>query len=527
MRKRTEMASAMLTLTVIIALAFGACSRRSQTSVSSGETPDVLRLTIERPIFTSSPKGTLVEETWLKKAAEYAGVSLDLQINDVTYGDYNERLPVYLASGDWADVFYVSGTKDVFDLGTQGLLLNLRNFPEQTKNFFAMAPEDYLPAIVAPDNGVYGFAGMQFSTNEGTQMTQQVKIDVFQRHNLKPPETLDELYQIARQLKSLYPNSFPITGDSYNVHAAIQLAYGISGTQIYYNGTRFEYGYRQPEFRQVLEYLHRLYNERLLDPEYFTMDQLTREGKRVNNQSFYAFDWAEYGPVNHQNMFAYVPKLSVSGGVAWSPVDNINGVQIEGNGAYNIVINAKTRYPELAMKLVDYQYSSEALELFNWGVEGVTYTRRTDGSRQFSDDIMASVPKSIKMAEYGINTSYSVRSGIQFVSQDRDVIVETGVETPVWLNSGFDTITTSWKYYDRLIKDGKAKQYFRTPAVSFTPEETDANNTILTAVNTYCSENMMLFITGERPLSQWDQYLAEMKNYGDIDQVLRNYNSKL
>jgi putative aldouronate transport system substrate-binding protein len=360
-------------------------------------------------------------------------------------------------------------------------------------------------------------------------MTNQVKIDVFQRHNLKVPETLDELYQTAKQLKSLYPNSFPVTGDLNLLRGAILLSYGIDAVwdPIYFDGTKFEYSYRQNEFRQTVEYIHKLIDEKLLDPEFITMDQLTREGKRVNEQSFYAFDWAEYGPVNHQNMFAYVPKLSVSGGVAWSPVDNVNGAQIEGNGAYNIAVNAKTRYPELAMKLVDYQYSTEALELFNWGVEGTTFTRRPDGSRQFSDDIMASVPKSLKMAEYGINTSYSVRSGIQFVSQDRDVIVETGVETPVWLNGNYDTITTSWKYYDQLIKDGKAKQWFRTPAISFTPEETDVNNTILTAVNTYCNENIMLFITGERPLSQWNQYIAEMKNYGDIDQVLRNYNSKL
>ncbi|MDR0730718.1 MAG: hypothetical protein LBF63_03550, partial [Treponema sp.] len=102
MRNRTGIGLMILSLTAIMALALGGCGKKSQAAAAPGETPDVLRLTIERPIFTSSPKGTLVEDTWLKKAAEYLGVSLDLQINDVSWGDYNERLPVYLASGDWA-----------------------------------------------------------------------------------------------------------------------------------------------------------------------------------------------------------------------------------------------------------------------------------------------------------------------------------------------------------------------------------------------------------------------------------------
>ncbi|MBQ4544922.1 MAG: hypothetical protein II996_05070, partial [Oscillospiraceae bacterium] len=32
---------------------------------------------------------------------------------------------------------------------------------------------------------------------------------MFEKHNLKAPETYDELYEVCKQLKELYPDSYP------------------------------------------------------------------------------------------------------------------------------------------------------------------------------------------------------------------------------------------------------------------------------------------------------------------------------
>ena len=34
--------------------------------------------------------------------------------------------------------------------------------------------------------------------------------DVFKMHNLKVPETFDELYDVCKKLKSIYPDSYPL-----------------------------------------------------------------------------------------------------------------------------------------------------------------------------------------------------------------------------------------------------------------------------------------------------------------------------
>jgi putative aldouronate transport system substrate-binding protein len=521
---KTKMTAVLLVLSAALIL-FGACSPKAQTGGAA--VPDVLRLTVDRPIFTESPVGKLVETEWRKALDKYMGMAVELTINDIPWGDYNERLPVYLSSGEWADIFtFVGGnTNTIFDLGDQGLLLNLRNYPDQTKNFFTITPDGVLKEITDENNGVYGFSDLLISTHNGSQECVRVNVDIFSRHNLKVPETLEELYQLAKQLKALYPNSFPITGWPGMLENNIyRIFHGSAG--VYYNGKEFVYGNRENAYRQGLEYLHRLYTEKLLDPEWYTDNETQLNSKLNTEKSFIAFSYSDMDPESHPGVtLGYIPYLSSDGSsVPWYPNDNIRGTVI--SRGYHIVINAKTKYPELAMKVADFQYSREMLDLFNWGVEGTTYTVQSDGSKQFVAAIMNAPNMSVKMAEYGINTSYSVRSGIQFVPQDRDVAATTMPHVPVYLNGSFNQNMSCFIYYDELEKAGKAIQAPIAPPAVFSTAENDQITTIMTVVNTFADETKMKFITGERGFDTWDQYVAELKSYGDVDVVLNIYNSK-
>jgi putative aldouronate transport system substrate-binding protein len=252
----------------------------------------------------------------------------------------------------------------------------------------------------------------------------------------------------------------------------------------------------------------------------------TMASKFINDKTFVSFQYSDDPSQHPGKVFGYIPYMSADGSdIPYYSNDNAKGTQV--TEWANIVINAKTRYPELAVKLVDFQYSREMLDLFNWGVEGVTYRRNADGSKQFTDEIMRAANMTVKMAEYGINTSYSVRSGIQFVPQDRDVAVATMSQVPSYIDGNFNQTRSCWKYYDEIEQAGKAKQYPLNPPVSFTADQQTANARIITAVNTYTDEYLIKFITGEISLDYWDRYLAEMKNFGDMDQVLDNYNSQL
>jgi putative aldouronate transport system substrate-binding protein len=522
---KTKTTAVCLVLTAALVL-FGACSPKAP---SGGEAaPEVLQLTVDRVIFTETPVGKLVETEWRKALDTYMGMPVELTINDIPIGDFIQRIPVYIASGEWADIISLGwiGMNTIYDLGIQGLLLNLRDYPDQTKNFFTLTADAGVKKITAEDGGIYVFSDLLISTHNGSQECVRVNVDIFSRHNLKVPETLEELYQLAKQLKTLYPNSFPVSGWPGMMERHIYQAFN-GGSGIYYNGKEFVYGNREDAYRQGLEYLHRLYAERLLDPEWYTDNEAQLNSKLNTEQCFIAFSYSDMDPASHPGVsLGYIPYLSPDGStVPWYPNDNPSGTVLFPD--YGITINAKTKYPELAMKVVDFQYSKEMLDLFNWGVEGTTYTVQGDGSKLFVPAIMNAPNMSVKMAEYGINTSYSVRSGIQFVPQDRDVAAVTMPSVPVYLNGNFNQAMSCWTYYDRLSRAGKAIQAPIAPPIVFTTAENEELSTIMTAVNTFADETKMKFITGERGLNTWDQYLAELKSYGDVDAALNIHNSKL
>jgi putative aldouronate transport system substrate-binding protein len=350
-----------------------------------------------------------------------------------------------------------------------------------------------------------------------------VNVDIFKRHNIKVPGNMDELYQTARQLKVLYPDVYPINNNYDYIKSNLMKAFGTMDG-IYYNGSRYVYGNTEPAFRRGLEYLHKLYVEKLLDPEFFTDSYDAYSQKMNTGKTFISYGY----PPNDYQLYQHlgvIPYMSADGSLPYYPNDNARGTKLMPD--YSIVVNAKTRYPDLAVKVVDFQYSPEAIALFNWGVEGTTYTVRPDGSKQFVPAIANAADIGSKLAEYGINTSYSVRSGIQLASEDRDVGYEISTKVPVYLNGNFDLSQTWWKYYDDLELAGKSRQFPVAPAIVFTVAENDIRQTITTAVNTVAGEYYIRFVTGETDLNQWDKYLSDLKAAGDIDRVLGIYNSKL
>ena len=49
----------------------------------------------------------------------------------------------------------------------------------------------------------------------------------------------------------------------------------------------------------------------------------------------------------------------------------------------------------------------------------------------------------------------------------------------------------------------------------------------MTPVETYAQEQKVKFIKGERSFDEWNKYIEELNNMGDINAALEIYNSKL
>ena len=202
--------------------------------------------------------------------------------------------PTYFASGDYADIFGHWDANAVNQLGEDGLLVNLL---EHDLPFYGPIIEQGYNRLKlqAGDGGIYNFS-FGFDTHAAqagsTQWVWVWRHDIFKKHGIAIPETLEETYHAAKQLKELYPDSYPdglLRGSLVVFGGQVIFMINRTSQALYYNGSEFVLGpiHDEDRYRASLEYLNRFYEEGLLDPEFFTQTGDQSKEKTVNGTYFF------------------------------------------------------------------------------------------------------------------------------------------------------------------------------------------------------------------------------------------------
>ena len=55
-------------------------------------------------------------------------------------------------------------------------------------------------------------------------------------------------------------------------------------------------------------------------------------------------------------------------------------------------------------------------------------------------------------------------------------------------------------------------------------DQNDEVSKIMTPINTFISEQQLKFITGDRPMTEFNDFVAQIGKMGDIAKVLKYYN---
>ena len=101
--------------------------------------------------------------------------------------------------------------------------------------------------------------------------------DIFTKHNLKTPTNFDELYEVCKELKALYPNSYPLcmrSGIGMNLNVlAPSYDTDWAGMGFYYSEKdgKWKYGVLDPAMKEYLEFCLKMVDEGLLNPDFATI----------------------------------------------------------------------------------------------------------------------------------------------------------------------------------------------------------------------------------------------------------------
>lgn len=447
------------------------------------------------------------------------GITIEWQ--EVPSSDLAEKRNLALASGEFPDLFIRGGIPDI-DLvkyGEQGTFINLKELIDEygpnLKKIMENEP-DVKRGLVEHNGNIYGYPTVYFS--DPVQISTRLFINTkwLEKVNLGMPSTTDELYEVLKAFRDTDLNGngkkdeIPWTSNGLGyLFNMLKGAWGLqnrgsSHPNVDINEKTGELRFipTSDQYKDMLEYMHRLYSEKLIDEEIFTMDhaQLVAKGEQNLVGSFASVNSQLIGST-HEKEFAgiEVALKGPNGDQLWTP----KSASLAAKGPF--VITNKCKYPEAAVRWVDYFYSDEGTRLFYMGVEGVTYEKKADGSYEFLEEI--------KKIPEGSSFDHVLGKWVPYMGGGNPAILKTeyfkGGETqPIPLKAS----TNMAPYTPKELWS----------KFSYFPQEVERMAELENDILTYITQMNAQFIMGTTTFDQWDDYVKQIEKMG-LEEYMKIY----
>ncbi len=259
-------------------------------------------------------------------------------------------------------------------------------------------------------------------------------------------------------------------------------------------------------FKEGLSYLHKLYEEGLIDPECFTQDWATYVAKGKSHRYGVCFSW---DVANIDNIQDFVPLAALSADT--KNVTPMNAAFTSGFDRGRCVVTAKCDNPAFVCAWLDLMYDPFQSPQNNWGTYG-----EDDDFDIFELGTNANGDKMLKHAALGDASPVEVREA-ECVSGPLAILDEyygVYVTCPDDAQYRLDWIK------DYYTADMNCKYVY--PNVFMTTEDTEVLTGIQTDLISYINSSRSSFIMNGVTDAEWDAYVNQVSAYG-IDEYLGLY----
>jgi putative aldouronate transport system substrate-binding protein len=524
MKRRLSVALILvLIVAVIAACGTNGNNSSSNSSSKSSNTSNSSSTSDSKSSSNSSAPSTPVNVKWmgpdsptqpmlsnpplLNKIKELTNINITLEL--VPNSSYTEKKTSLIATNNIPDIMRVTG-KEVQTYARTGIFLNLSDYQHLMPNFMKLIEDRPEIKKLMVDGELYSFPVLE---NYRISVAPQplIRIDLLEKHNLKTPETWDELYQVMKELKKQYPDSHPWTTRQKTLSTINLLSFplGAGGggrAPVYYepNENRYIYGAATENFNEVISYIARLYADGIFDPDYAINTQDMAWEKLSSGKSFFYYDNNTFGArifnpalkqLDPSYRFQMLEPMTNSFGEARAQRYQRDWLDD------NYVISSKVSDPEAVVKLFDYLYSEEGTTLTNFGVEGEHYMVENGlhmPTQQLQDKVKDKGGDIVAMmrAEVGLSLlTVNINETWDAVSALRD---------PYMMEMA-DQI-------DALTESGEISYQVMNPP--FTDEEIEALKKLENKVNVYYEQEIDKFIMGTRPISEFPSFQQKLIELG-------------
>lgn len=409
------------------------------------------------------------------------------------------------------DLLHLKNKLQMDEYALSGALVPADDYIDQMPNYTAFL--ETLPEHIATDLQMQRRAGDGKTYGLPTYGTQEVngmrtwiyRKDIFEKHNLKVPETYEELYQVAKKLKELYPESYPLCfREGMN-------RLGLMSSQwkeyfsydVYYdfNDGNWHMGATEDTMKELVIYLNKLREEGLVTPDFLNINTKTWEELMSTDRGFITIDYIvrldffniPSRAINPDYTLATMkpPRADIEGGK-----NSITRLNFDFTG-YTVCNSGDEERISNAFKVIDWMYSDEGSQILSWGKEGETY-QVVNGEKEFI----------LPNADDTCQTLYGIATAGVYQRIDPEA---------------FGAVYTK----EQAAEARKVSEYLEPNVnpqwwLSFTEEEASRKAQLKDNIDPYMEEMLSKFMLGQEPISNWDNFTKTLKDMG-VYEVIEIY----
>ncbi|MBQ8087236.1 MAG: extracellular solute-binding protein [Clostridia bacterium] len=349
-------------------------------------------------------KEELSQNTWPEKeCVQYTEEQTGIHVEwiEIPFSAWDEKVNLTIASDDLPDAFI--GSVDV--VANMDILTPLDDLIDQyapnTLEMFETLP-DMRGALTLSDGHIYSLPTGDADPKNEVNGEMWINQTWLEQLGLEMPTTIDEFYDVLVAFRDSDPNGngeqdeIPLLVSAASSNAARHdYLFGLFGTLENNQHVRVEDGQviftpAEDGYFEALSWLHKLYEEGLMNSEYYTEDyqQFLAKGHSETPIVGVVIEWYIDNIIlsDFVSDYTVLPPLKDSEGnlMTWCPDMGPNSPQGTLNG---FTITTACEHPELLVEWYDYINSNLDIQLlWNYGPEDLIWRYREDGLWELFND---------------------------------------------------------------------------------------------------------------------------------------------
>ncbi len=468
--------------------------------------------TFPDPLFSSYPNA-MADCSIYKAAEEATGIHVDFQ--GMSTSASNEQFNVMVASGSYPDLIgwglnFANGDDAEVD---EDVILDLtEDIAQYAPNYYNLLSTDdeLLKTAVSSSGYITAFYGL--TTEDGlAKEGLAIRTDELQKLGLEKPYTIDDYENVLAAFKDdglkqplmmLAPGAIQdnwLSG-AFDV-AAFCNSFPMSVAPTYVQDGEIKFGPVEDGFKDYITLMHDWYEKGYIEPDFISDNSNWNSPDYANaittgDAGIFYCDWGNLG--------GYIAASEIDGFALEATYDmhasedSINhfGTFITKSASNGFRITTNCENVELACQWGDWWYSEEGSLLANYGVEGEGF-EYVDGVPTFTSLVTDS--------DLGMRDAllvYASNGTINCVIDNNAVA------------SGYSEVD---KAAPEIWAKGMDDAYVIPTSMTLSADQSTEAANIYSDIQTLCMESIAKFITGDKSLDEFDDFVQQIEDMGIQD----------